>query len=318
MDLIKQKIMEKLMSKYYLIFNILLLSHANLIAQDTTNLVEGNLLESKESLIKIENQKNIYPGKPLIMSLILPGSGQLYNQSPVWKTALFFGTELTSLLAWRNFKNKAEDYRKEYQSFADSYWTLEDWVLNRWESNDPEWASIPALGSLTGTHDLRLVISENLANELNIFGNISSDSLENSEWINWVINGDVEVVRDRHFYENIGKYDQFVGGWQDAKEEWYKEEKNVGDSTEIIIKTPLKQSYIDDRYVANQMLNYAKYSITVLMFNHVISGIESVWYSQKKASEKLKEASNFPTNINLVFNPQNPLGIGGVRMAWSF
>ena len=61
MDLIKQKIMEKLMSKYYLIFNILLLSHVNLIAQDTTKLVEGNLLESKEFSMKIENQKIIYP-----------------------------------------------------------------------------------------------------------------------------------------------------------------------------------------------------------------------------------------------------------------
>ena len=55
----------------------------------------------------------------------------------------------------------------------------------------------------------------------------------------------------------------------------------------------------------NQMLDYAKYSITVLMFNHVISGIESVWYSQKKASGKLNEASNYFSNINLVFNPQN-------------
>ena len=27
-----------------------------------------------------------------------------------------------------------------------------------------------------------------------------------------------------------------------------KEEKNVGDSTEIVIKTPYKQSYIDERY----------------------------------------------------------------------
>ena len=60
-----------------------------------------------------------------------------------------------------------------------------------------------------------------------------------------------------------------------------------------MIKTPYKQSYIDERYISNQMLDYAKYSITVLMFNHVISGIESVWYSQKKASGKLKEASNF-------------------------
>ena len=66
------------------------------------------------------------------------------------------------------------------------------------------------------------------------------------------------------------------------------------------------------------MLDYAKYSITILMFNHVISGIESVWYSQKKASESLKTSSNFPSRINLVFNPQNPMGVGGLELAWYF
>ena len=62
---------------------------------------------------------------------------------------------------------------------------------------------------MTGTHDLRLVVSGDLANDLNISGYISSDSLEkHPEWFS----GDVTEVRDRHFYENIGKYDQFVGG----------------------------------------------------------------------------------------------------------
>ena len=48
---------------------------------------------------------------------------------------------------------------------------------------------------------------------------------------------DILVIRDRDFYENIGKYDQFVGGWSDVSTNWYWEEKDVGDSTEIVIKT---------------------------------------------------------------------------------
>ena len=250
------------------------------------------------------------------MSLIVPGAGQFYNKSPIWKTAMFFGTEILSILAWRNYRNKAENYRKNYQEYADDHWSLENWVFNRFNPVSQAWGGVPALGSLTGTHDLRLVISGNLANELNFFGHISSDSLEKHP--EWFYSGDVSEVRDRHFYENIGKYDQFVGGWQDARNDWYEEEKNVGDSIEIVIKTPYKQSYIDERYISNQMLDYAKYSITVLMFNHVISGIESVWYSQKKASRKFKEASNFSSHINLVFNPQNPMGVGGLKMAWNF
>ena len=306
----------KLMLKYYLIFKILLFQSIFINAQDSTADYRSSSSE-QASFLKKDKQKPIYPGKPLVMSLVIPGAGQFYNQSPVWKTALFFGTEIVSLLAWRNFKNTADKYRKNYQSFADDNWSLDNWVFNRFDSViQQEWSDISSLGSLNGTHDLRLVVSGNLANDLNIFGHISSDSLEKHP--EWFYSGDVTEVRDRHFYENIGKYDQFVGGWTDARDNWYQEEKNVGDSTEIVIKTPFKQSYIDDRYDANQMLDYAKYSITILMFNHVISGIESVWYSQKKASEELENTSNFPTRINLVFNPQNPMGIGGLEMAWCF
>ena len=41
-----------------------------------------------DSAIANELDEN-YPGKPLIMSLILPGSGQYYNKAPLWKTLSF-------------------------------------------------------------------------------------------------------------------------------------------------------------------------------------------------------------------------------------
>ena len=313
---IKKKVTARLISKYSLIFNILLLYQSSLIGQDSAIADTTLSMKDKKSILIPKDQKTIYPGKPLIMSLVVPGAGQFYNQSPRWKTAMFFGTEIISILAWRDYRNKAENYRKNYQKYADDNWSLENWIFNRFNPVNQAWGSVPALGSLTGTHDLRLIVSGNLANELNLYGHISSDSLEKHP--EWFYSGDVSEVRDRHFYENIGKYDQFVGGWQDARNDWYEEEKSVGDSTEIVIKTPKKQSYINERYNSNQMLDYAKYSITVLMFNHVISGIESVWYSQKKASGKLKETSNLPSNINLVFNPQNPMSIGGIKMEWNF
>ena len=149
------------------------------------------------------------------------------------------------------------------------------------------------------------------ANELNL-NEVSSDSLEmNPDWIG---TGEIEVVRDRQFYENIGKYDQFLGGWSDAREAWYWEEKDVGDSIEVIIKTPKKKSYIDQRYESNQKLSLAKYSITALMFNHVISGIESVWHNQRKARNK--KDSN--TKLSLIYNPYNSYGVGGVSLNFNF
>ena len=47
------------------------------------------------------------------------------------------------------------------------------------------------------------------------------------------------------FYNYIGQYDQFVGGWSDVSTEWYWEELDVGDSIAIFVKTPKKQEYLD-------------------------------------------------------------------------
>ena len=173
------------------------------------------------------------------------------------------------------------------------------------------WTNFPALNKLTGTHHLNISITGDLANDLNLTY-VSSDSLEIHP--DWVESGDIQVSRDRHFYENIGKYDQFLGGWSDANSEWYWEEKDVGDSTEIIIKTPLKADYIEQRYRSNQMLNMAKYCITVIMFNHVFSGIESVWSNQKRA----RSNNEIDTDLSLIYNPTNRTGIGGLSFTITF
>ena len=101
MGLIKKEITVKLISKYFLIFNILLFYQSSLIGQDSTATDTMSSLEDKKSILALEDQKTIYPGKPLIMSLVVPGAGQFYNQSPMWKSAMFFGTEIISILAWR-------------------------------------------------------------------------------------------------------------------------------------------------------------------------------------------------------------------------
>ena len=267
----------------------------NWLSPIPTLIILGNFSFAQENELSVKNieltdsnsvviKKN-YPGKPLIMSLILPGTGQYYNKSPMWKTLSFMGVEITSWLLWKSFNDRAENLKDDYEEYADNHWSLNNWINNRFnptlvQHKSLSWTNFPALNKLTGTHHLNISITGDLANDLNLTY-VSSDSLEIHP--DWVESGDIQVSRDRHFYENIGKYDQFLGGWSDANSEWYWEEKDVGDSTEIIIKTPLKADFIEQRYLSNQMLNMAKYSITVIMFNHVFSGIESVWSNQKNA-----------------------------------
>jgi hypothetical protein len=169
------------------------------------------------------------------------------------------------------------------------------------------------MSNYEGTHHLLLHLSGDLAAQYGEF--ITSDSLG---IISGYLDSDlVNVVRDRHFYENIGKYDQFVGGWSDANTDWYWEEKQLEDSTEIVIKTPWKADYLDQRFESNKMLDRAKFSITALLFNHVISGLEAVLTNQKQSREKLNPTT-IETDVSLLYNPYNPGGVGGVALTINF
>jgi len=272
----------------------------------------------------VDKDSTFYPGKPLMMSLIVPGLGQLYNKEPIWKPSLFIGSEILSLASILYANKKADEIRMNYQEFADNNWSLQNWwnftqsgpsVI---ENNGMYFTDnkLKAMRSYIGTHHLTIHLKGDL---LNLFNTefLTSDSLALIS--NYLGSDDVSMVKDRHYYENIGKYDQFVGGWSDVSTDWYWEEKDVGDSVEIVIKTPNKQDYLDKRYQANQWLSFAKFSVSAMMFNHVLSGLEAVWANRNKDSHDVnQEKKKVDLDLGLLFNPNNTIGIGGLTLRLSF
>ena len=272
----------------------------------------------------VDKDSTFYPGKPLIMSLIVPGLGQLYNKEPIWKPSLFIGSEILSLASILYANKKADEIRMNYQEFADNNWSLQNWwnftqsgpsVI---ENNGMYFTDnkLKAMRSYIGTHHLTIHLTGDL---LNLFNTefLTSDSLALIS--NYLGSDDVSMVKDRHYYENIGKYDQFVGGWSDVSTDWYWEEKDVGDSIEIVIKTPNKQDYLDKRYQANQWLSFAKFSVSAMMFNHVLSGLEAVWANRNKDSQDVnQEKKKVDLDLGLLFNPNNTIGVGGLTLRLSF
>ena len=74
---------EEHMLRFYLTFNIFIILGNCLSAQEIK--LEEKIIDSADSTSVVIDKRN-YPGKPLIMSLIIPGTGQYYNKSPMWKT----------------------------------------------------------------------------------------------------------------------------------------------------------------------------------------------------------------------------------------
>ena len=294
-------------------FILIIVFCLSLNAQDSTNVLK-----------KSDSTAADYPGKPLLMSLLVPGLGQLSNKEPLWKPSLFFGTEILSVAGFIYANRKAEDIRVDYQNFANQNWSLQNWYnftqligIEKFSHNGKAITNsmFDAMKDYTGTHHITIHLKGAVKNALNTEF-LSSDSLgllavylgvsEYSDLIG--------TVNDRHFYENIGKYDQFVGGWSDARTDWYYEEKDVGDSIEIIIKTPKKQLYLDQRYDSNQWLSIAKFSVSAMMLNHVFSGLEAVW-SKRKKSNKIKKSE---MDLGLLYNPENKMGVGGLSLRFNF
>ena len=250
-----------------------------------------------------------YPAKPMLYSLMLPGLGQYKNGDPLWKSAIFAGVEVASIIGWVQWNKQAEDIRKQYEIFGDNHWSLRSWVENT--LLNPIAGLIPYDDfKLDGTHKLELHLSGSLAEEFGEY--ISSDSL--TAHPEWIYNDYVTVLQDQHFYENIGKYDQFVGGWDDILE-YYIEEKTVEDTIEIILMTPNKADYNNQRSRSNDLLRMANYAVSAIMFNHVISGMEAVFTNQRNARAKAKQSN---TDVGLYYDPRNKYGIGGITVSYQW
>ncbi|MBT3299887.1 MAG: hypothetical protein HN657_07420 [Candidatus Marinimicrobia bacterium] len=250
----------------------------------------------------------VYPGKPLLKSLIIPGWGQYDNKAPLWKILTFASIEIGSILSAYHFTNLGESSQLEYENFADDYWTLEKWyIFTQSHTADLGQYGIKLTG---GSHALQLfLLTDSL---VNVYGNNFISSNEIDGLYESIANGDVKVVRDHHFYENVGKYNQFTGGWSDV-DEYDLIEKAVSDtSIEMLVMTDLKDDYLNMRFDSNQFKLIAKYSVTALMFNHIFAGLEAVLFAQKKS----KILQN--TKVSLFYNPQNRNGLGGLSLTMVF
>jgi len=263
----------------------------------TLSFAQYNLYSINNYSIKQDSLLQPLPTKAMFKSLLIPGWGQYQNKDDIWKTVAFISVEIAGIISSIQLTNKAENIRHDFEKYGDDHWTLERWYNNSRLIFPNNWKNI-----LIGTHKLSLNINGNY-----YFTDELSNLIEIYRW------NDISVIRDRDFYENIGKYDQFVGGWDDkydnpfdGKGNWYTIQK---ENVESIILTKNKNYYRDLRHESNQLKHYSRYAVTTIMFNHIISGLDAFIVSNKK--------NNFP-KIRLNYSRINKWGVGGVQITYAW
>lgn len=210
--------------------------------------------------IDAEDDGNIFdyeyksPKKAFLYSLLIPGWGQKYAGSAFWKPLLFFGTEVGAWVGYFDFHNKGNKLTDEYQAFADEHWIEGD-------------------RNSAGPYD-----SENYW-----------------DWVNHTsptsyhvpVREHLPETKTQQYYEMIGKYDEFAGGWDD----FWEINSGYDFENELVIKmTPNRIYYNDLRAKANDKLDAANKFIIVSMANHLLSAFDAALAANRFNKGKTEES----------------------------
>ena len=130
------------------------------------------------------------PALPMLMSAVLPGLGEAYTGHK--RGYLLMALDVAAWIGGMYYKNEGEEKRDEYYAFADEHWS---------EAKLAAAYNTPPPG---GYDDPDLLYVELLGRE---YFDVS-DYQDLDLWVS-------REEDEREYYENLGKWDQFVFGWDD-------------------------------------------------------------------------------------------------------
>jgi len=186
--------------------------------------------------------------KSVLFSAVIPGAGQFYSGSYIQGVA-FFAFEVASIFAQVHFNNKANDYEDQFQTLADAQW-----------SEDAYW-------------DWMAQVS-----------NVDRNNLDGlRSWERGHFSHFLPENKNQQYYENVGKYNQFIMGWRDFREDILGSEvftietylSNKFNGKELLRISPTRNNYTLLRKDSNDNFKRATTFATLMLLNHVVSAIDA-------------------------------------------
>lgn len=213
------------------------------------------------------------------MSFIVPGSGEIYTEN-YFKAALFLAAEVTLIYLKTHYDKKGDDKTDEFEDYANQKWNAADyaeWSMKRFGLYD-EWHSKVLKPSKPHGVDW---------DELHALEDVISRTEEGKYYSH-----NLAPFADQQYYEMIGKYTQFIAGWNDFNKD--NLEYSFGDGI-----TEDFRFYKGMRGTANDYYNKASTMMAVIIINHVISGIDAI-LSANSFNKQVKMKANL-ANRNFGF-----------------
>ena len=196
--------------------------------------------------------------KALLFSAVVPGSGQIYSRSYL-KGLAFLVIEAAALTGHFRFNNEGNRLEDQFEADANALWH---------ENAYWNWMEEICGGSCNNMDDLR--------------------SFERANFSHFL-----PEEKNQPYYENIGKYNQFIIGWQEFREEILPEE--IGEepftyahyqSGELNGKdlrtiSPQRTSYTELQDDSDRNFKRATTLASLLLLNHVVSALDAAWTTKR-------------------------------------
>ncbi|MBT4485022.1 MAG: hypothetical protein HOC71_15255 [Candidatus Latescibacteria bacterium] len=233
--------------------------------------------------------------KAFFLSFLLPGLGEAYVGSK--RSILFLGVEAFAWWMYISNTNEGYDLEDDFQDFADTHWNYDD-------TNDSDGQNIDFNYFKWLQYHFREV---GFSDDMDSRNHALIDSLlkKTVDKYNSSISGysihNLPPKKTQQYYEMIGKYPQFVYGWEDIDDK-----KNGGnylnptirdENTGAIryltvetVKSPLRMKYETMRDNSNSKLKTGQRGIHIMLLNRVFSAIDAArlaYHHNKKLDSDL-------------------------------
>ena len=219
--------------------------------------------QEKRSFVAEDKNKVVSPGRAFLSSILIPGLGQLLAGDTV-RGAIFSGIELASLGMYLNWNRKGKDTENEFRKDAEEQW--DPLSYRGWSGS-----TISRNSSLTHA----------LPCSSQVYKSLGGDSASNGK----LDFGNCAPAEIQQYYELIGKYDQYVAGWDDLVR---LPEENRAVWTEVDsvenFRSQMRLDYEVKRDKSNRYLKRASSMTGILLVNHVISAIDAARVARAKAA----------------------------------
>ncbi len=271
----------------------------------------------RDSLANVQTRSALTAG---FFSLVIPGSGQIYNGgTPNYlKAAGFLALEAAGWVVNVVWTKKAVDQTNFFQTYADgtanyalpggqsdpygnghySVLRYAQWIQQNYQEFINNGINIG--GGQTPTQVLDPTTVEKYAPLLVVNGGTPAPWSQ----VNWEALNKVEAALGGYFshllpphgnqqyYELIGKYPQFRQGWYDENLSYIAYDQLVND-------TRNSYYYMQQRGDANNMYSIASTALAVVIANHFVSAVEAaLWaHANQKRIETKVGMSPLPNNL---------------------